>query len=70
MFARGKADIWLSGSGMEWDYAPVQVVATECNARFLTRSGTDRIDAKHCVLFGIGIDNEIRQILEIPAESP
>jgi fructose-1,6-bisphosphatase/inositol monophosphatase family enzyme len=22
MLARGKADIWLSGNGMEWDCAP------------------------------------------------
>lgn len=67
MFARGKADIWLSGSGMEWDYAPAQIIGAECNARFLTREGTDRIDAKHCVLFGKGIDDEMRKILEIPA---
>jgi histidinol-phosphatase len=65
MFARGKADIWLSGSGMEWDYAPVQVIAKECGARLLTREGNDRIDAKHCVLCASGIENEIRQILRI-----
>jgi histidinol-phosphatase len=65
MFARGKADIWLSGSGMEWDYAPVQVIARECGARLLTREGNDRIDQKHCVLCAPGIENEIRQILRI-----
>jgi fructose-1,6-bisphosphatase/inositol monophosphatase family enzyme len=27
MIARGKTDIWLSGSGMEWDYAPARVIA-------------------------------------------
>jgi histidinol-phosphatase len=66
MLARGKADIWLSGSGMEWDYAPVQVIARECGARFLTRRGDDRIDAKNCVVFAPGIESEIRKILEIP----
>jgi histidinol-phosphatase len=65
MLARGKADIWLSGSGMEWDYAPVQIIAGECGARFLTREGDDRIDAKHCVVFAPGIEQEIRKILGI-----
>jgi fructose-1,6-bisphosphatase/inositol monophosphatase family enzyme len=65
MLARGKADIWLSGSGMEWDYAPVQIIAAECGARFLTKEGNDRIDAKHCVLLAPGIENEVRNILEI-----
>ena len=65
MLARGKADIWLSGSGMEWDYAPVQVIARESGARFLTKEGDDRIDAKHCVAFAAGIEREIREILGI-----
>jgi fructose-1,6-bisphosphatase/inositol monophosphatase family enzyme len=66
MLARGMADIWLSGRGMEWDYAPVQVIAEECGARFLTREGNDRIDARHCVVFAPGIEREIRDILKIP----
>jgi histidinol-phosphatase len=65
MFARGKADIWLSGSGMEWDYAPAQVIARECGARLLTKEGNDRIDARHCVLCAPGIESEIRKILGI-----
>lgn len=65
MLARGKADIWLSGRGMEWDYAPVQVIAEECGARFLTREGNDRIDARHCLVFAPGIEREIRDILKI-----
>ncbi len=65
MLARGKADIWLSGSGMEWDYAPVQVIARECGARFLIRDGSDRIDAKHCVVCAPQIEREIRAILGI-----
>jgi histidinol-phosphatase len=70
MFARAKADIWLSGSGMEWDYAPVQVIARECGARLLTKDGTDRIDARHCVLCAPGIENEIRRILGIRNQEP
>jgi histidinol-phosphatase len=66
MFARGKADIWLSGSGMEWDYAPVQVIARECGAHLLTKNGDDRINARHCVLCAPDIENEIRKILGIP----
>lgn len=66
MLARGKADIWLSGSGMEWDYAPVQVIARECGARFLIRDGSDRIDAKHCVVCAPGIEHDIRDLLGIP----
>jgi histidinol-phosphatase len=69
-FAQAKADIWLSGSGMEWDYAPVQVIARECGAPFLTKDGTDRIDARHCVLCAPGIENEIRRILGILALNP
>ncbi|HTY63017.1 MAG TPA: inositol monophosphatase family protein [Acidobacteriota bacterium] len=65
MLARGKADIWLSGSGMEWDYAPVQVIARECGAPFLTRDGTDRIDQKHCVVCAPGIERDVRNILGI-----
>jgi histidinol-phosphatase len=65
MLARGKTDIWLSGSGMEWDYAPVQVIARECGARFLTREGDDRIDAKNCVVCAPGVELEIRDILKI-----
>jgi histidinol-phosphatase len=65
IFAQAKAEIWLSGSGMEWDYAPVQVIARECGARFLTKDGTDRIDARHCVLCSPGIESEIRRILRI-----
>ena len=66
MLARGKADIWLSGRGMEWDYAPAQIIARECGARFLTREGNDRIDAQHCVVCAPGIEQEIRRILNIP----
>jgi histidinol-phosphatase len=65
MLARGKADIWLSGSGMEWDYAPVQVIARECGAHFLTREGNNRIDAKNCVVCAPGIEKEVRRILGI-----
>jgi len=68
MLARGKADIWLSGSGMEWDYAPAQVVARECGARFLTISGTDRIDERHCLLCAPGIEAELRGILGISGQ--
>lgn len=64
-FARGKADLWLSGSGMEWDYAPARIIAGECGARFLTKNGDDRIDAGHCVLCPPGIEREIRKILKI-----
>ncbi len=64
--ARGKAEIWLSGSGMEWDYAPVQIIAQECGASFLTQEDNNRIDLKHCVVCAPGIESEIRSILGIP----
>jgi histidinol-phosphatase len=69
MLAQGKADIWLSGRGMEWDYAPAQVIARECGAQFLTRSGGSRIDEKHCVVCAPGIEAELRKILGIPPKS-
>jgi hypothetical protein len=50
---------------MEWDYAPVQVIARECGAGFLTRGGDNRIDAKHCVMFASGLEEELRAVLEI-----
>jgi histidinol-phosphatase len=65
LFARGKADIWLSGRGMEWDYAPVQVIARECGARFLTKSGTNLIYEKNCVVCTPEVEPEIRNILGI-----
>jgi histidinol-phosphatase len=66
MLARGKADIWLSGSGREWDYAPAQIIAGECGARFMTRDGAARIDARNCVICAPGLEKEIRSILGIP----
>jgi len=65
MIARGKADIWLSGNGMEWDYAPACVIARECGAKFLTREGNDRIDSRHAVIFTAGLEEEVRRILKI-----
>jgi len=65
MLARGKADIWLSGSGMTWDYAPASVIAREAGARFLTKDGTGRIDARHCLICPAGLEAELRGILGI-----
>ena len=70
MLARGNADIWLSGSGMEWDYAPAQIIAKECGAKFLTREGNDRIDARHCVLCAPGLEDAVRAILKISNSIP
>jgi fructose-1,6-bisphosphatase/inositol monophosphatase family enzyme len=66
MLARGKTDIWLSGRGMEWDYAPAQVIARHIGARFLTRSGGERIDEKHCVICAPGLSGEIQEIFKTP----
>ena len=65
MIARGKADIWLSGNGMPWDYAPAAVIARECGARFITRDGDDRIDVKHCLICTPALEPELRRILSI-----
>lgn len=66
MIARGKADIWLSGSGMEWDYAPAWIIARESGARFFTIDGDNRIDANNCIICAPGLEAELRQILKIP----
>ncbi len=66
MIARGKADIWLSGNGMPWDYAPASVIARECGARFITRDGDDRIDVMHCLICTRALEPELRRILSIP----
>ena len=69
MLARGKTDIWLSGSGMEWDYAPARILAREAGLVFLTGDGTDRIDAGHCLICTRGLERELRAILRIPGEN-
>lgn len=66
MLVRGKTDIWLSGSGMEWDYAAACILARESGARFLIRDGRDRIDAGHCLICVPGLEPELRKILQIP----
>ena len=65
MLASGKADIWISGSGMEWDYAPVKIVAAECGARFMTRDGNDRLDARNCLVCAPGLEAQLRKLLGI-----
>ena len=65
MLARGKTDIWLSGRGMEWDYAPAQVISRECGACFMTRDGGACIDEKHAVICAPGLRAELRDILLI-----
>ena len=66
MVARGKADIWLSGSGMEWDYAPVRIIAAECGAAYFTLDGSDAIDRNNCVMCGPGLELELRRLLKVP----
>jgi fructose-1,6-bisphosphatase/inositol monophosphatase family enzyme len=66
MLARGKADIWLSGSGMEWDYAPARILARETGLVYLTKDGKDRIDAGHCLICVPGLESELRALLQIP----
>ena len=65
LIARGKVDLWLSGNGMEWDYAPAVVIAQECGAKYLTKDGGTRIDAGHCVICSPGVEREVRQALKI-----
>jgi histidinol phosphatase-like enzyme (inositol monophosphatase family) len=65
MLARGKVDLWLSGNGMEWDYAPDVIIAEECGAKYLTRDGSVRIDAGHCVICAPGIEEQVREVLQI-----
>jgi len=65
MIARGKADIWLSGNGMQWDYAPAAIIARECGARFITRAGDDRIDVRPCLICVPPLEAELRKILGI-----
>jgi histidinol-phosphatase len=66
MLARGKADIWLSGSGMEWDYAPARIIAQECGASFFTRDGSSRIDAGNCVICPPALEPALRDLLNVP----
>jgi histidinol-phosphatase len=70
MIARGKADIWLSGNGMEWDYGPARIIAQECGAVFCTRSGSDRIDEGNCVMYAPGLERPLRPLLKIGDAKP
>jgi histidinol-phosphatase len=67
LLARGKADIWLSGSGVAWDYAPARILAEEAGAVFLTRTGSNSIYQNHCVIVVPQLEKEVRRILGIPA---
>jgi fructose-1,6-bisphosphatase/inositol monophosphatase family enzyme len=67
MLARGRGDIWLSGSGMEWDYAPARIIAQELGARFITKDGTGRINARHCLICPPAMEPELRVTLQMPA---
>jgi len=69
MIARGKVDIWLSGNGMEWDYAPARIIADELGAAFLTKDGSGHIDLGHCTICAPGLESEIRRLLKIAPES-
>jgi fructose-1,6-bisphosphatase/inositol monophosphatase family enzyme len=64
--SRGKADVWLSGAGMPWDYAPVRVIAEEAGAVFMTSDGTGRIDAGHCVVCSHPLRKAVCGILDMP----
>ena len=63
MIARGKGDVWLSGSGKEWDYAPAKVIAEECGARFFNINGDDRIDQDNCIICTAELESELRKLL-------
>ncbi len=67
MLAQGSADVWLSGNGMAWDYAPARIIAQELGACFLTRDGSGRIDARHCLICMPSLERELRDILDMPA---
>jgi len=67
MLLRGKCDIWLSGSGEEWDYAPARILAEESGATFLLRDGSDRINGKHCLICPPALADELRRVLVIPS---
>ncbi len=69
LLARGHSDIWLSGSGEAWDYAPARIIAQECGAIYLTRDGGDGIYARHCLICSPALEVPLRMVLDIPARS-
>ena len=66
MLAQGRADIWLSSTGREWDYAAASVIAREAGAGFFSRDGAGRIDAGHCLICPPALAPELCRILSIP----
>jgi len=70
MIVQGKSDAWLSGNGMEWDYAPAAVMARESGAAFMAKDGTARIDRGNALLCAPGLEAELRRVLGIPRRVP
>ncbi len=70
MLMRGKVDIWLSGSGMEWDYAAARILARESGACFLTSDGSDRIDARNCLICAPPLEADLRRVFRIAPGGP
>jgi histidinol-phosphatase len=66
LLARGKADVWLSGSGEPWDFAPARIIAQESGAVYLTRSGGSDIHSRHCLICAPALESELRKTLGIP----
>ena len=67
LLARGKADVWLSGSGNEWDYAPARIIALESGAEYFNFDGGTRIDAGNCIICAPALAAEVRSMLGVPA---
>lgn len=67
LLARGKADVWLSGSGNAWDHAPARIIALESGAEYFNFDGGTRIDAGNCIICAPGLEAEVRSILGVPA---
>jgi histidinol-phosphatase len=65
MVATGRADIMLDPVLNIWDAAPLSTVLREAGGIFMTRDGIEDIHAGHGISVGLGLKNEILNLLKL-----
>jgi myo-inositol-1(or 4)-monophosphatase len=64
MVATGRADIMIDPILNIWDAAPLSTVLREAGGVFMTRDGVENIYAGHGISTGLGLKNEIMNVLK------
>jgi histidinol-phosphatase len=64
MVATGRADVMLDPVLNIWDAAPLSTILREAGGVFMTRDGVEDIHAGHGISTGLGLKNEILNVLK------